>query len=61
MHPIEMIGAYRVGTILGKGSCATVRLVKNWKGGVFAMKTYEKFNEYDSYKRKNVHNEIEIL
>jgi len=35
-----MVGAYRVGTIIGRGCYATVRLVKNWKGGVFAMKTY---------------------
>jgi hypothetical protein len=56
MHPIEMVGAYRVGNVIGKGVYATVKLVKNWKGGVFAMKTYDKFDTYDNYKRKNVQN-----
>ncbi len=44
LHPLEMVGAYRLGAVIGKGSGAVVRMVKNWKGGVFAMKTYEKFN-----------------
>jgi hypothetical protein len=33
-------------------------MVRNWKGGVYAMKTYEKINEYDNFKRKNIKNEI---
>ena len=57
----EMIGSYRVGGILGKGSYATVRLARNWKGSTYAIKVYSRANLNDSFKIKNVNREIEIL
>ncbi len=39
---IEMIGTYRIQSLLGKGGYAIVRKAKSWKGGLFAIKTYEK-------------------
>lgn len=49
-----MIGSYRVGGVIGKGSYATVRLVKSWKGGVYAMKIYEKNKLIDIGFKRNI-------
>ncbi len=39
---VEMIGPYRVGSLLGKGAYATVKKVKSWKGESYAIKIFEK-------------------
>lgn len=36
----DLVGTYRVGAIIGRGGCSNVWVVRNWKGGVYAMKTY---------------------
>lgn len=51
-----MIGSYRVGGVIGKGSYATVRLAKSWKGKVYAMKIYEKNKLIESSFKKNIDN-----
>ena len=51
-----MIGSYRLGGMIGKGSYAIVRLVKSWKGGVYAMKMYNKSKIQDSSQLKNIKN-----
>ena len=45
-----------MGGVIGKGSYATVRLVKSWKGGIFAMKIYDKAKLADSNFKKNIEN-----
>ena len=52
----EIIGSYRIGGIIGKGSYATVRLAKGWKGGSFAMKIYDRNKLNDPSQRKNIQN-----
>lgn len=43
-----------MGGVIGKGSYASVRLVKSWKGGVFAMKMYDKSKLADPSHMKNI-------
>ena len=56
-----MIGSYRVGGVIGKGSYATVRLAKSWKGKVYAMKIYETNTLIESSFKKNIDNSIKVL
>ncbi len=48
------MGTYRVGGVIGKGAYASVRPVKNWKGGVYAMKIYEKSKLQDPSQMSNI-------
>ncbi len=52
----ELVGTYRVGGVIGKGSYASVRLVKGWKGGTFAMKIYDKSKISDPSHMNNIRN-----
>lgn len=56
-----MIGTYRIGGVIGKGSYASVRLVKSWKGGVYAMKIYDKSKISDPSHMNNIRNEIQVM
>lgn len=56
-----MIGSYRVGGAIGKGSYAIVRLVKSWKGGIFAMKIYNHSKISDKNQKKNIQNQIKVM
>ena len=47
--------------MIGKGSYASVRLVKSWKGGVFAMKIYDKSKLPDPSHMQNICNEIMVM
>lgn len=57
----ELVGSYRVGGVIGKGSYASVRLVKSWKGGVYAMKMYDKSKIGDPSHMKNIHSQIQVM
>ena len=50
-----------MGGIIGKGSYASVRLVKSWKGGVFAMKIYDKNRMSDISHMNNIRSEIHVM
>jgi len=50
-----------VGGVIGKGSYASVRLVKSWKGGAFAMKIYDKSKTSDPSHMNNIRNEILVM
>lgn len=53
-----MIGSYKVGGEIGKGSYGSVRIARNWKGNINAIKIYEKEVFKDKLKYKNIQNEI---
>ena len=50
-----------MGGVIGKGSYASVRLVKSWKGGVYAMKIYDKSKISDPSHTNNIQNEIKVM
>jgi hypothetical protein len=56
----EIVGSYKMGAVLGRGSYATVRVAKGWKGGVFAVKVYEK-SRADPDQLANIQSEISIM
>lgn len=55
------MGTYKVGGVIGKGSYATVRMVKGWKGGIFAMKIYDKSRITDPSHMSNIQSEIQMM
>jgi serine/threonine protein kinase len=58
---VEIVGKYRVGEVLGRGTYATVRLAKGGKGGTFAMKIYEKSKISNPTHMSNIKNEIAVM
>ena len=50
-----------MGGVIGKGTYASVRLVKSWKGGVYAMKIYDKARMNEISHMNNVRNEIHVM
>lgn len=54
----EYLKDYKIGSIIGRGSYAIVRICKNKEGKKFAIKTYCKMNLLNEDKKKNLDREI---
>lgn len=49
-----------MGGVVGKGTYASVRMVKGWKGGTYAMKIYDK-SKINSSLLSNIRMEIQLM